>query len=283
VSKLNPAAGPERGAQFSLLGLLIATTLIAAAVGGLEALRPTIGGDRAAVLLGEISRPARQVRELVLGVSVALAAIGGLWVVARPGAIWFRLAAVLATIPVLAGYLTHLAGVTDERTTAAINLALSLAWVAGLTGFTILPLRLLDYRLMRRAKAPAAVRVEAPSKVRQVARWAAVAVAVTFLVIVPVSYWSGTSRTARKSTPTAIFAAWIQPPRPRIVIWDRLMQLQISIHSYSGGTQLVPKPIPAGTTLLEISNDWEYRVAPVAPEEGLKAITLGSDSTPTQP
>jgi hypothetical protein len=166
VRRSQPATGRERGAQFSLLGLILATTLIAATIGGLEALRPTLqrpGDDGArlvALIEGREPPPViiwaspRFIRQSVMAAGVALAALGGLWIVLRPGAIWFRLGAVIVGIPALAAYLANLSDVADDefRTTAA-NIATAWSAVALTAAFTALPLRLLDYRFQRKAKA----------------------------------------------------------------------------------------------------------------------------------
>lgn len=162
VAKSEFTRSGERGAQFSILSLLIATTLIAATVGTLEALRPILSNN-----IDQLSPPARYVfdsvedvlrsatiRALVAAAVVSCAAIGGIWVVLRPGAIWLRLAALVVSLGVLGVYLPHLSGVGSEDFAAsAVNLSVALAAIASLTGITALPLRLLDYRLQRRSVA----------------------------------------------------------------------------------------------------------------------------------
>jgi hypothetical protein len=163
VAKLPPLAR-ERGAQFSILALLIVTTLIAATVGLLEWLRPmlrSIDNTSAEYLYYGYFLPAtsdgkapQTMRQLVLSVAVAGAGIGGLWVMLRPGAVWLRLAALVVCLGVLAVYLPHLSGVGDETfREEVVNLSVALAAIAALVSVSVLPLRLMDFRLQRPVKA----------------------------------------------------------------------------------------------------------------------------------
>jgi hypothetical protein len=161
-------AGPDRGAQFSLLGLLVATTAIAVAIGSLEALRSTIGASRVwdvesgvvALWSRQPMDAGQQARLLIMAVAVALAGQGGVWAVLRPGSIWLRGAALAALIPAAAFYLAHVAGnATGALTTTAQSLGLGLAAVAGWCGVSVLPLRTMNFRLAR-VLAPAAEAAE---------------------------------------------------------------------------------------------------------------------------
>ena len=233
-------------------GSLIATTLIAAAIGGLEALRPTIVQDRGqdfAAFSGEIPRTPQQVREIVLAASVALSAIGGLWVVTRPGAAWFRLGAMLLALPIVALYLAYMAAEADQRMLAAVNLGLGLALVAGLTGLTVLPLRLLDYRLKRPAAARASGVAATSLPGRLVSRGAAVAVIVALAAMLPLSKPLSRGVFARLSPPATAFAAWIKP-RDRLALQKtyRLRLRSISVQrlrtiQFSGRYKLEPRPL----------------------------------------
>ena len=131
VAKSAIAGGRERGAQFSILSMLIATTLIAAMVGALEALRPILSGN--IDQLSSVTRyifdsvedvlRAPTIRALVAASVAASAALGGVWVVLRPGTIWMRLAGLVVGLGVLGVYLPHLSGVaTEEFTASAVNL-----------------------------------------------------------------------------------------------------------------------------------------------------------------
>jgi hypothetical protein len=148
----------ERGAQFSLLALLATTTAIAAAIGALEALRPVISATDGGPLLNltdslsmsRIVSRAQHVREFVLSAAVSAAAVGGLWAMLRPGGTWLRLGGLVALIPVAAAYLAHLSeSANDAMIVTAQNLAMGLAAVAGLVAISVLPLRLLGFRLQR--------------------------------------------------------------------------------------------------------------------------------------
>jgi hypothetical protein len=228
----------ERGAQFSILSLLIATTLIAATVGTLEALRPILSNN-----IDQLSPPARYVfdsvedvlrsatiRALVAAAVVSCAAIGGIWVVLRPGAIWLRLAALVVSLGVLGVYLPHLSGVgTEEFTTSATNLSLGLAAVATLTGITVLPLRLLDFRLQRAAGDPSRIVAKPPAdsgkqptdsadRKRLVSRAAALIVLPVLLVVgFLAAHWNEQQRTHSLKSPSRALADWVAPPRKFVI------------------------------------------------------------------
>ena len=205
------------------------TTLIAAAIGGLEALRPTIGTQRGSqvgdlsVWLAEIHPDQsaswwtpQQARRIVLAAALSLSAVGGLWIVVRPGADWFRLAAVAAAIPILAGYLTNLSGETGERTMVAVNLGLGLAMVAALTSLSVLPLRLLDYRLQRKALQVNSIKPQHADRSRLMSR-AAVLSTVVLLLGLPVAIQPLVRRyQSYLNPPQAAFARWISPPPPNL-------------------------------------------------------------------
>lgn len=160
--RLSPELVMEPRPQFSILSLLLVTTLIAAAVGGLEYLRPTIAVEQTSIdswivddtLLGPkwedpwIS--ADTVRVLVLSTFLAGVALGAIGVVLRPGTAWLRLAILALAIPALSAYLIHLVGMSGEMMLQRTSeLALGFSGVAILTMLTVLPLRLFGYRLMR--------------------------------------------------------------------------------------------------------------------------------------
>jgi hypothetical protein len=184
IEKRSQTAGPERGAQFSLLGLLAATTLIAAGIGGLEALRPALGtmsrdqfiDSSDLLIMTPLSiTQGQQLRQFVMAASVALAALGGVWAILRPGASWLRLAALAGLISAISAYLTHLSnGATDLFITAAESLAIGFAGVAAVAGASVLPLRLMGFRLQRKARAIAAPAVVQSFQRRWIERIAAV-------------------------------------------------------------------------------------------------------------
>ena len=98
----------------------------------------------------------------------ASAALGGVWVVLRPGTIWLRLAGLVVSLGVLGVYLPHLSGVaTEEFTASAVNLSIALAAIAMHTGISVLPLRLLGYRLHRPLMAAQRVTAAPPQRGRE--------------------------------------------------------------------------------------------------------------------
>jgi hypothetical protein len=154
--------------QFSIRSLLIVTTLVAAAVGLLEGLRPILsdntdqlGGMGRFILdtVEDVLRPTT-IRTLVVMGSLAGAALEGIWMVLRPGAIWLRLASLVVFVPTAAWYLTHLAGTGNETfASSVLDLAVALAAVTASTATTVLPLRLMGFRLMRSALGSPTLRV----------------------------------------------------------------------------------------------------------------------------
>jgi hypothetical protein len=162
-----PLGHPDPRPQFSIRGLLVTTTLVAATIGGLEMLGPRFlavssppysdlqewllePGSRHGVWQFAARRipSASTVRQIVLTLAIVGSALGGLATVLRPGLVWLRLAILAITLPTLAAYLTHLAESSSEafvQNTA--NLAVSFAAVAALTAISVLPLRLMGYRL----------------------------------------------------------------------------------------------------------------------------------------
>ena len=224
VSRPN-SEGRERGAQFSILAMLIATTLIAAAVGVLEGLRPILSGN-----IDQLSSAARYVfdsvedvlrattiRTLVLAGAVASSAVGGIWAVLRPGAIWLRLVALIVAVGVLGVYLPHLSGVGSESfSETAVNLSVALSAIAGLAAMTVWPLRLMDYRLQRAAKpadVPSAAAVT-PDRSRLRNRVAAVLGLLMAVAAIPIAQWLVRRHAESVQTPTQAFARWAEPQRP---------------------------------------------------------------------
>jgi hypothetical protein len=162
--RLLPGGPAEPRPQFSILSLLVATTLIGFAIGGLEFLRPWMAVEQTSIdpwviddtLLGPASADpwisAGTIRVLVLSTFVAGIAVAAMLMMTRPGAAWLRLALLLIAIPTLSIYLLHLIGITSESLLLRTSeLAIGFSMVAGLTALTVLPLRLFGYRLMRPA------------------------------------------------------------------------------------------------------------------------------------
>ena len=154
----------EKPAQFSIRSLIAITTLIAVAICGLETLRPIITGhtERLSAVSGyvydtveDVFRPTT-IRMLVLGAVIAGSGVAGLWIVLRPGAIWVRLLGTAIGLPLLAVYLTDLYGNNFSLRVHAVPMTMVLGAVATITGVSVLPLRLWNYRLSRQAVMPLA-------------------------------------------------------------------------------------------------------------------------------
>ena len=157
---------PEPRPQFSIRGLLATTTLVAIVIGCLEMLRPAMlvvpaetSYDQMVVWLLEnqaADRMQSTVRQWVLSIAVAAGAVAALATVLRPGPVFLRLAVLVAAIPALASYLTHIAGTSaEEFSRQAFELTAALAAPAALVAISLLPLRLMGYRLMRPLCCPA--------------------------------------------------------------------------------------------------------------------------------
>ncbi len=136
----------QRPSQYSLRGLMLATTTIAAAFGTLEALRPILTPP--SIMAGSADRVAIEVREMVLGSSVAVVAIGSLWVVLQSGALWLRTLVVGLLVLSASVYLAHLTeGLGSGLPVFALHFIVAFSAIALLSGITALPLRLMGYRL----------------------------------------------------------------------------------------------------------------------------------------
>ena len=176
--RLSPNRASERRPQFSILSLLMVTTLIAATIAVLESLRPLIADQYnpidSIVSVYTLLRTkwedtwisAGTVRVLLLSTFIAGIALGAIGVVLRPGTVWLRLAMLALAIPSISAYLLHLVGISGELTIQrTAELAIGFSSVAILTMLTVLPLRLFGYRLMRPASARRQLAVpEAPDE-----------------------------------------------------------------------------------------------------------------------
>jgi len=278
IARLPIAGAAERGSQFSLMALLVSTTLIASLVGFLEWLRPALMGDQGASLFANVidnwefrriatgAEPPLNpllARNLVMASSVVAATLGGLWTMLRPGAIWLRLAAVVTSVAVLGIYLTHLAGIRgDEFVPTAVNLGVSMSQIAGLAGITTLPLRLMGYRLQRQPRTVAVATTLVTERQRLIGRAAALT---GFLLLIAGSIL-GTRMAenrygARASPPMQAFADWMEPWRKRRLLL--ITSIGSAIHLY--------KPIPTGifTTHYELNLNDESIIT-----SGTKASTI---------
>lgn len=262
IARLPTARAAERGSQFSLLALLVSTTLIASLVGVLEWLRPALVADQGASLFANVidnwqfrriattpEPPLNPLlaRHLVMASAVVATALGGLWIVLRPGAIWLRLAAMAAAITTLGVYLTHLEGTGgDEFVPSAINLGIGLGQIAGMVGITALPLRLMGYRLQRQPRSVAVTTSPVTERQRVIGRAAALT---GFLLLIAGSILctriAESRYGARASPPMKAFADWMEP-------WRRRRQILITT---IGSAIHIYKPIPTGifTTNYELN------------------------------
>lgn len=248
IVRRSVADGPERGAQFSLFALLLATTMTAGVIGLLEALRPTLQQVRGfdgwmySVLSPlPLSSAAEQARQVVMATAVALSALGGLWVVMRPGAIWLRLA--MTSVLLLAGglYLSHLAGADSVFVglsgrsalfATAASLAIGLGSVAALLGLSVLPLRLMNFRWQRQLRPATQPAARAEDRARLIKRVAAILLLGAAIGIAPFArllqrrglgaesieingrltvLWGDRSPLDEMATPLVAFRRWIEP------------------------------------------------------------------------
>jgi len=158
VSRSTDGASDARGSQFSILGLILATTVIGIVIGALEAARPMLQAGGASEF-GWASPRAIQTRGIVMAVAVVFSCMSGLFVVLRPGSIWIRLTAIVALLPAFALYLGHLSGASNTyvgltTTTMLVPTAVNLSYALGMTAvfsaLCVLPQRFAGFRMRRR-------------------------------------------------------------------------------------------------------------------------------------
>jgi hypothetical protein len=153
--------GHESRPQFSIRSLLVTTTLIAVVIGCLEVLRPTVlvvspEIESDGLARWQLENQATTVRQCVLSAAVAACSVAALAVVLRPGIAWLRLGILAVAIPTIGAYLTHLSGESAESfAVRAMEMTTALAAPAILVAITVVPLRLMGYRLMRPLCCPA--------------------------------------------------------------------------------------------------------------------------------
>jgi hypothetical protein len=157
------AAGrSEPRPQFSIRTLLVVTTIVAIAIGCLEMLRPTVltvspdseYADVVAWLEGQlaITRLAAHTRQWILSAALAGLAIASVVGVLRPGPVALRLAVLVLAVPAIGVYLTHFSGESaNQFLSRAVEMTAALAAPALLVAITVLPLRLMGYRLCKAA------------------------------------------------------------------------------------------------------------------------------------
>jgi hypothetical protein len=145
-------SGQERAGQFSLRMLILAVTASAIAMGLTETLRPALSAPGETIsefiYLGNPTRFASDVRQNLVAGVVAAIEVASVWSVLRPGLMWPRLLLLGMVITAVSGYLAHL-GTPNYRDTAntALSLSLGLVVCSSVTSMSVLPVRLMGYRL----------------------------------------------------------------------------------------------------------------------------------------
>jgi hypothetical protein len=201
------------GSQFSIRTLFIATTLIAIAIGAAETLRPHLSIDYGNFWTGTSnwSRLGLVVAE------VGSISVVALWAMLRPGAVWLRLVALAIVAPVTGWYVSSLMSSpwTESITWVAWNTMIVLV-----IGGSLVPIRLLNYRLCRRAAVVVIqTKTDAVPTVNSMRK--SVAAIVVFLIglascfgLAPLVRQSPLPQTRR---PTNTMAEWVYPGST--VIW----------------------------------------------------------------
>jgi hypothetical protein len=170
-----------KATQFSVRGLLIVTTLVALCFGGLEAARPWLvltdarpivnDAGLGAMLNGtstkeyldinwaaysywlEDVRPRHALMTVVLVGASLLAA----WAVLRPGVIWLRSLGVAISLTSAGLYLGQLTRFDTEST---LTMTVWIATIGLIVGLSVVPLRLMGYRVVRPCIAATSGRAE---------------------------------------------------------------------------------------------------------------------------
>jgi hypothetical protein len=142
--------------QFSLRSLLVLTTVIGAVIGLLEWLRPALSdtlelpSDASYAVVVETLGSRQDLRLVVGAIAVTMAGLAGIWAALRPGTPWLRVVIVCVGAAAVGAYETHLDGGADNDFFAmAASVAAALGSLALLIGVSVMPLRLLGYRLAR--------------------------------------------------------------------------------------------------------------------------------------
>jgi len=161
---------------FSVRLLFAITTAIAVAIGGLEGLRPWLNSepaeiqisthnDRQFVVAGAASTPWRvveaqlksaqkkgQLRVVLACASLTTTSLLAVVTVLLPGAIWLRATGLAMLVPAFGWYLGHL---TDADSESTATLTCWILAVVALVAGSLIPLRLMGYRLARPPKGEA--------------------------------------------------------------------------------------------------------------------------------
>lgn len=155
---------PTRGATFTVRDLLAITTAVAVVIGGIEATRPWLRHTSYNNELNAIRVPSAELDLMVVehiillaqrqdqlrtGLASALFAIASLLAFAavlRPGTVWLRLAGLTILIPAAGWYIGH---VTETNSDSTVILTLWAAATTAIVAGSLVPLRLIGYRLIR--------------------------------------------------------------------------------------------------------------------------------------
>jgi len=215
-------ANSARGGQFSILGLLLITTIIGIIAGALEAARPTLQGPSPPDF-GPASPLAIQLRGIVVAVAVVLSCMGGLFMVLRPGPMWVRLIAVVTLIPAFALYLAHLSAAsntyigltsTSLLIPTAVSLGCALGATAAFSGLCVLPLRYAGFRLRRQRKTSAELaggREESFAITKRVAAIVSLCIALGLLPVGDRLFADRTAYSGRVNINSIQLAGWFAP------------------------------------------------------------------------
>ena len=171
----------DKAPQFSVRGLLIVTTLVALCVGGLEAARPWFepvenrpiisDAELDAILAGKLTKDhfnlnwpeylgwinlGRPRQALMAVVLIANSLLAG-WSAMRPGIPWLRFAGVAACVCAMGLYLGQFTGFDREST---LTITVWIATIGLIVGLSVVPLRLMGYRVVRPCIAATSGRAE---------------------------------------------------------------------------------------------------------------------------
>jgi hypothetical protein len=147
----------DTAAQFSIRSLLVLTTMVAVAIACLERLRPHLAWSPASFSrLDILWEPIRDLTSQVgaahaprLAVLSSVAAgviVAAIWAVMRPGSPWLRTLATGISAAATGAYLVHLVDGWPNW-----ELPIGLVLLAAFVGTSVLPLRLMGFRLERAA------------------------------------------------------------------------------------------------------------------------------------
>ncbi len=142
--------------QISLLSLMALTTAIALALGLFQGARQVMRIWEIEIVdpprpmeIGESLYLTMHSRQILIGATTALSAIGGIWSVMRPGRVGPRLGILLVAIIALSVFLTCLSGISSEFGWDVLSFFMAHFGILAISSISVLPLRLSGYRLAR--------------------------------------------------------------------------------------------------------------------------------------